>query len=396
MKDDLSVMDTITDRVLAYRPNTRIKPKIKRLPRVPRAAEFFAGIGLVRRALEQEGFRVVFANDIEPAKASLYAGNFDAADFVLGDVRKVRGEDIPDIELATASFPCTDLSLAGNRAGLSGEQSGMFWEFARVIEEMGGRRPPVVLLENVLGFASSHDGKDMAAAIARLNALGYRCDVLVLDASWFLPQSRPRMFIVGSSCPAPWQSDWSVSRIRPAWVGEFVRSHPELAMHAMPLQAPAPSEKTLASYVEKLHHSDGRWWDARRRADFLRSLSPIQVDRAEALKHGPRLAWATSYRRTRNGKAVWEVRSDAISGCLRTARGGSSKQAVVEAGRGEVRVRWMTAREYARLQGAPNFKLGNAGENAAMFGFGDAVCVPAVAWIVRSYLRPLLRGRTNT
>ena len=95
--------------------------------KAPRAAEFFAGIGLVRQALEGEGFRVVFANDIEPTKAALYRANFDASDLVVGDVCAVRGRDVPDIDLATASFPCTDLSLAGNRAGLAGKQSGMFW-----------------------------------------------------------------------------------------------------------------------------------------------------------------------------------------------------------------------------------------------------------------------------
>ena len=94
--------------------------------RTLKAAEFFAGIGLVRLALEQEGFEVVFANDIEPGKRDLYAANFGSEDFVLGDIRDIKGADVPDIELATASFPCTDLSLAGHRAGLDGKESGMF------------------------------------------------------------------------------------------------------------------------------------------------------------------------------------------------------------------------------------------------------------------------------
>lgn len=107
------------------------------------AAEFFAGIGLVRLALEQEGFSVIFANDIEPSKFAFYAANFGPSHFVLGDVRHIHGDDVPDVDLATASFPCTDLSLAGWRRGLSGEQSGMFWEFVRVLREMGSRRPSV-------------------------------------------------------------------------------------------------------------------------------------------------------------------------------------------------------------------------------------------------------------
>ena len=376
-----------------------IRPAVRSLKRnahqPPRAAEFFAGIGLVRCALEQEGFEVVFANDIEPAKAHLYAANFDDAHFIVGDVRLVQGSDVPDIEIATASFPCTDLSLAGNRSGLAGEQSGLFWEFTRVIGEMGQRRPPVVMLENVLGFASSHGGKDMAAAIARLNALGYRCDILMLDAVWFLPQSRPRMFIVGTRLPVTWESSWAESRIRPMWVAEFAHRHPELNLHAKPLPSPAPNEETLASYVERFHHTDGKWWNAERKERFIGSLSPLQKHRLDLLCAKPRLTWATAYRRTRKGIAVWEVRADFISGCLRTARGGSSKQAVVEAGRGDVRIRWMTAREYARLQGAPDFALGDASENGAMFGFGDAVCVPAVAWIAKNYLKPLFELKSK-
>jgi len=336
--------------------------------RAPRVAEFFAGIGLVRRALEDEGFRVVFANDIEPAKAALYRANFDAADLVVGDVCAVRGQDVPDIDVATASFPCTDLSLAGNRAGLAGKQSGMFWEFARVVEEMGKRRPELVLLENVPGFATSRDGQDMRDALARLAELGYRCDVLTADARWFVPQSRPRMFIIGS------------------------RRH-DLESTPLPRQEHPRCTENLAGYVNRPPPSDAAWWTVESLGRFLRSLSDIQAARVDALRHGGQLAWATAYRRTRHGEAVWEVRADAVSGCLRTARGGSSRQAIVEAGRGEVRVRWMSAREYARLQGAPDFRIDAVPENAALFGFGDAVCVPVVAWIARSYLLPLLRGK---
>jgi len=357
-----------------------------------RVAEFFAGIGLVRRAVEQEGFRVVFANDIEPAKASLYSANFDAGHFVLGDVRRLRGRDMPEADLASASFPCTDLSLAGNRVGLAGKQSGMFWEFARVLDEMGTRRPSAVLLENVLGFATSRGGRDLRDAIARLNGLGYQCDMFVLDASIFIPQSRPRMFIVGSRSRLA-QSNWTPSTLRPAWVGDFVRAHPELKMHAAALTLPKPSSETLAEYVERFSHSDSRWWEPPRLSAFLRSLSSLQSARVESRRRAPKLGWSTAYRRTRHGDAVWEVRPDTISGCLRTARGGSSKQAVVEAGRDVVRVRWMTPIEYARLQGAPDYKLDGIGDTAALFGFGDAVCVPVVRWIASSYLRPLLEGR---
>ena len=209
-----------------------------------RAAEFFAGIGLVRLALEQDGFEVVFANDIEPGKRDLYAANFGSEDFVLGDIRNIEGADVPDIELATASFPCTDLSLAGHRAGLDGKESGMFWEFARILGEMRERRPRAVLLENVTGFATSREGRDLAAAIEQLNVLGYVCDVFTVDARWFMPQSRPRLFIAGSTVRVS-AGDDAVSWTRPNWIRAFVRDHDRLDMQSVALPDPQQQRSLL-------------------------------------------------------------------------------------------------------------------------------------------------------
>jgi len=358
----------------------------------PRVAEFFAGIGLVRMAIEEHDFNVVWANDIEPSKRALYQENFDASDFVLGDIRDVHGADLPDIDLATASFPCTDLSLAGNRVGLRGEQSGLFWEFSRVLREMRERRPYAVMLENVPSFATSHDGRDLRLALQRLNRLGYWCDLLVVDARYFVPQSRPRLFIVGARDPLTSPGFWEPSVLRPPWIQRFVQRHPELRLHTLPLSFGVTDGGTLADIVERLPTSDERWWSTERHWRFIEELSPLQLTRLNMLRAGHQATWATAYRRTRNGKPAWEIRADTISGCLRTARGGSSKQALVEAGNGQVRVRWMTALEYARLQGAGSYRFGGIPDNRVLFGFGDAVCVPAVSWLTRHYLGPLLRG----
>jgi DNA (cytosine-5)-methyltransferase 1 len=359
-----------------------------------RSAEFFAGVGLVGEALRTENIRVAWAHDIDPIKRRLFEANHDPDVFHLGDVRDVKGDDIPDIELATASFPCTDVSLAGNRAGLAGEESGMFWEFTRVLEEMDGRRPRVILLENVVGFFSSNGGEDLRDAFERLNGLGYVCDLLFVDARWFVPQSRPRLFIVGSLDPISDEARCTAGEtaMRPSWFADFAARHPELAMQTLALTPPEGEVEKLDAIVERLAYRDSRWWDEARTTAFLDSLSDVNAERLSRLKKARKLTWRTAYRRTRNGAPVWEIREDAISGCLRTARGGSSKQAVVEAGRGKVRVRWMTAREYARLQGVPDFDLSDVSESQAMFGFGDAVCVPAVRFIAQHYLAPLLRG----
>ena len=124
-------------------------------------------------------------------------------------------------------------------------------------------------------------------------------------------------------------------------------------------------------------------------AKFLESLSPSHRRRLDELRLKGSTEWRTAYRRTRRGAAVWEVRSDNIAGCLRTARGGSSRQAIVEVGPEDLRVRWMTPREYARLQGAPEeFDYSAVTEVQALYGFGDAVCVPVVAWLAQHVLSP--------
>jgi DNA (cytosine-5)-methyltransferase 1 len=361
-----------------------------------RVAEFFAGIGLVRLALDQANFRTIFANDIDYRKYEMYRANFGPDGFVLGDVRGIGGASIPTVDLATASFPCTDLSLAGWRRGLDGHQSSMFWEFARVLGEMGDHRPRVVVLENVPAFATSRNGSDLRAAIAALNDLGYSCDLLVLDARHFVPQSRQRLFIVGTTLSVTSVTDWRESSVRPRWVRLLVKGNPELRFHAFPLPPLPPSDMRLSDIVERLSPSDPRWWEWPRLERFVQTMRPKHHLRVEGLRHLPGVNWATAYRRTRDGCATWEVRSDSLAGCLRTARGGSSKQALVEAGEGELRVRWLTVREYACLQGAPNFRLPeDLGRNQGLFGFGDAVCVPAVRWLAENYLRPLLLGERS-
>jgi DNA (cytosine-5)-methyltransferase 1 len=360
-------------------------------------AEFFAGIGLVRMALERQGFRAVFANDIDPVKFALYSANFDARDFALCDIRALRGRDIPQVDLAVASFPCTDLSLAGWRRGLAGEESGLLWEFLRVIAEMGSAKPYALLLENVPSFATSNDSRDLHSAISKLNALGYWCDLLMLDARWFVPQSRQRLFLVASQDRVQDIGDLRPSPIRPRWIQRFVHQNRDLRINLLPLSPPPVKGGSLAEVVEPVHEEDARWWNPGRLRAFEHSLRPLHKHRFEQLRNGSRLNWATAYRRTRAGRATWEIRADSVSGCLRTSRGGSSKQALVEGGQGKVRVRWMTHREYARLQGAPDFIVPpRISEVQALFGFGDAVCVPVVEWLAKHYLRPLLDGQLHS
>lgn len=364
----------------------------------PKVMEFFAGIGLARMGLEQAGFRVAWANDYEADKKAMYDAQFgdcDAHEFALGDVAQVEVDALPrDAALAWASSPCTDLSLAGGRAGLAGAQSGTFWQFVRLMRELGDDSPEVAVLENVVGLATSHGGEDLAAAIRAFNDLGYSVDVLSIDARRFVPQSRPRLFLVGAKNP-PEDVIEPNSELRPDWL-QAVYGDESLRTHRAALPVPpAPRTEGLGLLMEDMALNDERWWDEARTEAFVSSLSPAQRDRVATMKRGTGVKYRTAYRRTRNGVAVWEVRPDDISGCLRTARGGSSKQAVVRLGNKRLQVRWMTPREYARLMGADDYDLSAARNNQALFGFGDAVAVPAVAWLAENYLMPLIRGEMN-
>lgn len=196
-----------------------------------RFAEFFAGIGLVRMGLERSGWKCEFANDIDPKKLEMYQAQFPGCEdhFILDDIRELDPRRLPEVDLATASFPCTDLSLAGARAGLAGEHSSALWPFLEVLHKIEQMRPSLVLLENVPGFLTSHKGADFKSALSALNRLGYSVDAVIIDAVHFVPQSRPRLFVIGVYEPHSWQvrdrrrtPSFFESELRPAALARFI------------------------------------------------------------------------------------------------------------------------------------------------------------------------------
>ncbi|NUM48319.1 MAG: DNA (cytosine-5-)-methyltransferase [Anaerolineales bacterium] len=366
----------------------------KELPKT--FAEFFAGIGLMRMGLENAGWNLLFANDIDPAKQSMYEEHFqdETSHFVLGDIHALKGRDIPDVSLATASFPCTDLSLAGRREGLSGSQSSAFWGFIQVLEDMGERRPPMVLLENVEGFLTSHGGKDFKEALLALNELGYAVDSFLVDASRFVPQSRVRLFIVGHQAPNTSvfqeQRSFYQSEVRSEKLANFILLHPEINWSVRDLP-PLPRRRyDLSAIVDNTGDDSEEWWNEDRVAYFLNQTSAKH--RAVIDHYLPQndYYYLTAFRRVRNGRSMAEIRADGVAGCLRTPKGGSARQILVKVGKGEVRVRFLSPRECAKLMGAGDYQI-SCSANQALFGFGDAVCVPVVEWIGKNYLNPLLK-----
>lgn len=352
-----------------------------------RAAEFFAGIGLVRLGLERHEWSVVFANDLDPQKRVMYAANFGDDHWNAKDVHALDPDEVPEADLFTASFPCNDLSIAGAWEGLNGKRSSAFWGF---LEALRHRRPPMVLLENVVGFLQSHGGKDFENALLALNELGYSVDAFILNAVHWTPQSRARLFVVATQSE-PVTSMAFESDARPKPLVRFINAHPHCRWDIRKLPSlPAPS-RSLADIVEELPADDPRWWNTTRSEYFFNQLSERHLADAKRLMAGSVDSYATAFRRVRYGRSMAELRTDGIAGCLRTPRGGSGRQILFKAGRGAYQVRLLTARECARLQGVPDDYAITVPLNQALFGFGDAVCVPAIEWIAKHYLTPVAK-----
>lgn len=338
-----------------------------------------------------EAWTCLYANDFDGVKAATYRANHaDAADhFHQGDVWAVQPADLPgQADLAWASSPCQDFSLAGARAGLTGGRSGAFFGFWRLVEALNaqGRAPRVIVIENVVGLLTSHGGRDFEALCAALAGQGYRFGALEIDAAAFTPQSRPRVFVIATR---------EAAGARTARCGfhskAVVEAHDRLpsALKASwvwwDLPAPPARNTDLSALLED---DDAVVWKPD--ADTARLLAQMTPPHRARLEQPGRTVGAV-YRRTRAGTPQAEVRTDGLAGCLRTARGGSSRQTIVVSQDGVVRSRLLTPREGARLMGLPDSYALPPGSTAAFHVIGDGVAAPVVRWLAAHLLEPLLR-----
>lgn len=357
-----------------------------------------ARLGLGRK------WRCLFANDNNEIKARSYRENFHGgSELSTKDVQKLTCADLPpNCILSWASFPCQDLSLAGNGRGLQGERSGVFWPFWHLMESLAknGKPVPIIVLENVVGLLSSHKGKDIRNLLTRLTSTGYRFGPLIIDAAHFVPQSRPRLFIVclhkNYSCPpclqaqrptAPWHSKRLISvhaglpeQVKQGWMW-LAMPHP-------------PRHKK--SFVDLLEHQPQgvKWHTESETKRLLSMMTPINRDKVSKAIRGGGLQVGTVYKRTRpdglEGRCQRaEVRFDGMCGCLRTPSGGSSRQTILIVQDGIVKSRLLSPRETARIMGVrDNYHLPKK-YNEAYHLMGDGLAVPAVSWLERKVLRQL-------
>lgn len=379
---------------------------------MPSFYEFFAGGGMARAGLGPD-WQCLFSNDFDHKKSVAYRRNWGDGELRTCDVRTIKSESLPgQANLVWASFPCQDLSLAGAGAGLKGDRSGTFWPFWDTVKGLiaQNRAPEMIVLENVLGTLTSHDGKDFAAICTALDRAGYLFGAMVIDAALFVPQSRPRLFIIGmrGDLRAPggiYRQEPSPKWHTRALLGAYEKLSAKVRQNWIWWDMPTPPTRTttFADLIED--DPDSVQWhtpsETRQLLAMMSDINRAKVDKAKRLakKTGRRVVGAI-YKRTRrdeNGFKVQraEVRFDDVAGCLRTPSGGSSRQLILVVDGTKVRTRLISSRETARLMGLPDSYTLPDNYNEAYHLTGDGVAVPVVRHIAQNILEPLFTATAD-
>lgn len=370
---------------------------------MPSYYEFFAGGGMVRAGLGSE-WSCLFANDFDHKKSRAYRANWKGDELKTADIGTLTTKDITGAaHLAWASFPCQDLSLAGGGAGLKGDRSGTFWPFWNLMKDLirEKRAPRLIVLENVCGTLTSHGGKDFATICSGFQEADYSVGAIVVDAALFVPQSRPRLFVIGvhEEVRVPMNltaegplSPWHTRTLKAA----YEKLSPKTKQGWIWWNPPLPAERTvkLADLIEE-NPTDTSWFSAEDTRQLLAMMSPVNRAKvAEAKRQGRKMVGCV-YKRTRpnaKGKKVQraEIRFDDVSGCLRTPAGGSSRQVIVVVDGQSVKARLISGRETARLMGLPDdYKLPE-NYNEGYHLTGDGVVVPVVRHLAENVFEPIL------
>ncbi|MBU1397041.1 MAG: DNA cytosine methyltransferase [Gammaproteobacteria bacterium] len=374
----------------------------------PTFYEFFAGAGMARAGLGAK-WRCVFSNEFDLKKSVVYRKNWKTPDVLkVADVGTLTTADVPGVaDLAWASFPCQDLSLAGAGAGLKGDRSGTFWPFWRLMQGLieEGRAPKLIVLENVCGTLTSHGGKDFAAICSTFVKAGYYFGAVIVDAVRFVPHSRPRLFVIGV------RDDLALTGPNITTEEPSALWHPRGLLNAYDNlsakvkdkwlwwnpSAPPVRATTFAGLIED-NPVGVEWHTASETADLLKMMSDINREKVNKAKATGRRMVGTVYKRTRRdevGRKVQraEIRFDDIAGCLRTPAGGSSRQVIMIVDGETVRSRLISPRETARLMGLPDTYELPTNYNEAYHLTGDGVAVPVVRHLAQHIFEPLLLAR---
>lgn len=370
--------------------------------------EFFAGTGMARAGLGHQ-WRCTFANDCDELKTKFYIANWGNDHFDGRDVALVPSSELTGLaDLAWSSFPCQDLSQAGAKRGIgvagdeANTRSGAVWPFLKLMRELAaeGRHPVLLALENVVGLLTANSGADFRAICSALSELGYRFGAVVLNATLFVPQSRPRVFIVAMRNevlpPSQLRSAGPVDMWCPP---VLLRAHSGLSSTVSAnwvwwRLGNVPAERALnLSDVIDIH--DKFEWNSDEATDRLLSMmAPPQQQRLIEAKLLGRPVIGSLYLRMRSNGDGGTIQRAEISfgeslGCLRTPKGGASRPRIIVVNGAQVRTRLLSPSEAARVMGLDeNFVLPQSYHEAFRL-IGDGVVPQVVRFLSNNLLEPL-------
>lgn len=370
--------------------------------------EFFAGAGMARAGLGG-GWECLFANDCDELKQKSYEENWGNNDFDARDIARIAPNDLQGLaDLAWASFPCQDLSQAGAKLGIGNAndsiatRSGAVWAFLDIIRGLAaeGRHPILLALENVVGLLNANGGADFRAICAALSEIGYRYGAIVADASYFVPQSRPRVFIVAIRREVPIPAGLRSEEPKNPWHTQvLLRTRfalPEVDAANWVWWSPGdPPTRKDVELIEIIDLGDRQDWNtnvATKR--LIAMMSDAQLARLTQAKSVGGPVIGSLYLRMRPNSKGDNVQRAEIAfgqtlGCLRTPRGGASRPRIVVVEGKRVRTRLLSAREAALVMGLDAHFALPATYYECFRLIGDGVVPAVVRFLAERLLVPL-------
>ena len=306
-----------------------------------KAIDLFCGIGGFHYAVASFGGKVVFASEVDKKTANIYAQNFKLAP--QDDITTIEATAIPDHDILCAGFPCQPFSISGKQQGFEDTRGTLFFDIARIAK---AKQPKILLLENVYQLEAHDCGRTLSVILNTLESIGYDVYYKIMNSADFgFPQNRKRIYIVG------FRKDMGITHF------EFY----------------APSPMVEHKYVKDIVCKQGVDKYVINRSDITINTDDASMEcTTKTLRIG-------SIAKGRQGERIYSPKGKAIT---LTANGGGigAKCGIYKI---DGKIRKLTPRECARLQGFPeSFKIPTS-DNVAYTTFGNAVDVCMVQLILQ-------------
>lgn len=306
--------------------------------------DLFAGIGGFRIALERNGAKCIFSSEWDKEAQKTYFKNF--GEFPAGDITKIKESEIPQHDILCGGFPCQAFSISGKQRGFNDTRGTLFFDIARIAES---HKPKVLFLENVKNLSKHYNGNTLKIILKVLNEIGYDVYYDILTASNYgVPQARERIYIVA------FRKDLGVryfyfpqKNYKKIYVGDILEDE----------------EKTKDCIIDR---TDIKLW----KRDETPQLKPIQIGQ---INNGGQ------------GERIYSINGHAIT--LSAYGGGAAGKTGAYLVNGKIRK--LSPRECARVQGFPEWFKIHERKNEAYKQFGNSVSVPVIDLIFQQILKVL-------